>query len=174
MDNVTERWLPVVDYEGMYEVSDLGRVWSVPRKDALGRHVGDRILKHGTHCHGYPMVTLWLDNHGTTRTVHSLIMEAFVGPLAEGMQVRHLDGDTSNSVLINLAYGTLSENMQDTLRHGTNDRANRTHCPQGHPYDAMNTRVTRRGNGQVFRQCRVCHLEASRRSAAKAKVGSIR
>jgi len=48
-----ERWLPVVGWEEFYEVSSLGRVWSVPRLKCLGR-----ILKARDGGNGYLMVTL--------------------------------------------------------------------------------------------------------------------
>jgi hypothetical protein len=167
MHDATERWLPIVGYEGFYEVSDLGRVRSLPRVTRDGRRIAGRILALGRHKHGYPVANLWMDNRYRTRTVHALIAEAFLGPVPDGMEVRHVDGDAARCVLLNLTYGTHAENMQDTLRHGTNDHAGRTHCPQGHPYDAENTAVGRRGNGSVFRVCRICSNEAKGRHRRK-------
>lgn len=52
-----------------------------------------------------------------TMLAHRAVMSAFVGPPAEGQtDVRHLDGDPTNNMLYNLAYGTRSENMKDARR----------------------------------------------------------
>ena len=45
--------------------------------------------------------------------VHRLVLEAFVGPCPEGMECRHLEGDTANNALSNLAWGTPQENAAD-------------------------------------------------------------
>lgn len=55
---------------------------------------------------------------GSTRTVHTLVMEAFVGPAPKGQEVRHLDGDPSNNRLGNLAYGSRSQNLRDNKWQG--------------------------------------------------------
>jgi hypothetical protein len=162
-DANAERWLPVVGYEGFYEVSDLGRVRSLPRVKRNGCRMAGRILTLGRHKHGYPVANLWMDNRYQTRTVHTLMAEAFLGPAPDGTEVRHLDGDSAHCVLSNLTYGTHGDNMQDSLSHGTNDRAGRTHCPQDHAYDAENTAIGRRGDGSVFRVCRKCSRAAKLR-----------
>ncbi len=68
---------------------------------------------------GYPQVGLRRDGKAYTRHVHRLILETFIGPCPEGMECRHLDGDSVNNRLDNLKWGTHSENMQDSIRHGT-------------------------------------------------------
>lgn len=85
------------------------------------------------------------------------------------MVVRHLDGNTENNTLGNLSYGTAAENTADSIRHGTNFavhvEARRTHCPQGHPYDATNTIHGMQGNGKTgaHRGCRECKRAGDRR-----------
>lgn len=97
-----ERWLPVVGYEGRYEVSDRGRVRNVEtghiKKPYKGR---------------YHYVTL---GHADVRTVHRLVLAAFLGPSKLG--TRHLDGDNYNNVLDNIVYGGQSANMIDRAKHG--------------------------------------------------------
>ena len=114
MEDVTpapERWLPVPGYEGRYDVSDLGRgrSWVSP-----GRRTQPRILKSSPTSAGYLAVSLTRgDGRKTTRTIHSLVAAAFLGPRPAGQEVRHLDGNPLNNTLGNLAYGTRSENRQD-------------------------------------------------------------
>jgi DNA invertase Pin-like site-specific DNA recombinase len=51
--------------------------------------------------------------------VHQLVLLTFVGPLPEGQEVRHLNGDRSDNRLENLCYGTRKENANDAVEHGT-------------------------------------------------------
>lgn len=140
-----------------YEVSNLGRVRSHKGREP-------RVLRPCVNGHGYHNQTLWVAGQPVFTTAHVLVMEAFVGPRPDGMQVRHLDGNPANNALSNLAYGTPAENMQDKRRHGTNTNLNKTHCPQNHPYDAANTYVVPKTG---HRHCRKCVSAASARSKAK-------
>lgn len=119
---MTEIWKPVVGHTG-YEVSNLGRVRSLDRIIEYRNRRGvlcfykkqGRILRPGIASNGYPTVALY----GVTRTMHSLVIEAFIGPRLSGMEVRHLDGKRTNCILDNLAYGTPADNRADSKRHGT-------------------------------------------------------
>ena len=119
-----EEWRPVSGYEGLYEVSSLGRVRSLPRvweqvskHGTLHKHTSSgRTLKPGLTRQGYPSVVL---GRRRTRLVHRLVAEAFLGPCPAGKEVRHLDGTRTNNTISNLAYGTRSENIADAKLHGT-------------------------------------------------------
>ena len=146
-----EEWRPIAGFPG-YAVSNLGRVVSHRR----GR---PRDLRGGYTVSGYHTIGLWSGGRRRTRRVHQLVVEAFIGPRPPGSDVRHLDGDKTNNCVTNLAIGTRSENMQDLVRHGAHPQANKTHCPQGHPYDEVNTYVSPSG----YRHCRPC-ARASKRA----------
>ncbi len=106
------RWAPVPGYEGLYEVSDDGRVYSF----LVGRQLGYM------NPDGYRIVKLHKsDKQDGFRVlrVHRLVLLAFVGPAPEGMECRHLNGDPSDNRLSNLRWGTQSENVRDAIRHGT-------------------------------------------------------
>lgn len=64
-------------------------------------------------------------------------------------------------------YGTCSENVRDSVAHGTQRNTRKTHCPHGHPYDEHNTTYEAAGN----RKCRTCKRirERERRAAARKK-----
>lgn len=119
-----EIWREVVGFEGHYEVSNFGRVRSVERtitqESKWGKQVKrvmrGKLLRPGKASHGYDTVVL---GRGNTRTVHSLVAEAFIGPCPEGHEVLHIDGTRSNNRLANLRYGTRRENILDAVANGT-------------------------------------------------------
>lgn len=129
MDDASERWLPVpiAGCEGLYEVSDQGRVRSldrwirVPGWNPYLRH--GRILTPGPSENGYLKVTLSVRRNGRrwqiTPAVHRLVLEAFVGPCPAGQEARHGPGGQQDNRLVNLSYGTKVQNAQDKRRDGT-------------------------------------------------------
>lgn len=147
-DASAERWLPVPGFEGMYAVSDLGRVRSLARKGVRK----DRLMKPSRDRGGYFRVILTKDRAKTYATVHRLVTAAFIGPLPPGKETRHLDGDQANNALSNLTYGTRSENSLDMVRHGTHRQVRKTHCPKSHEYTPENTYIDPLGR----RGCRRC------------------
>lgn len=152
-------WRPVVGYESNYHVSDDGRVKSLPRNTTPGGLLRAAVSKNP----GYPEVSLWLKGKSRTHKVHQLVAAAFFGPRPEGAEIRHLNGDRTDCRLGNLLYGTRAENAADTLAHGHNRNAAKTHCPAGHPYDEKNT--YRRAADPNTRYCRACN--AARVAARK-------
>jgi hypothetical protein len=155
LDDIAEAWLPVLGYEGTYEVSSLGRVRSQPRPRTKGGIKKANPCKRG----GYPKVSLCRAGRERSVLVHCIVAEAFIGPRPAGAEIRHLDGNPWNCAADNLRYGTKSENGLDTVRHGTHKNTRKTHCPSGHRYDEANTRWYRRS-----RYCRAC--EARRKRSA--------
>ncbi len=156
MNDTPERWLPLPGYEGLYDVSDHGRVrsWHPWRSHPVPRERSQYVRPDGH-------MGVGLNKNGVqwSAKVHLLVMSAFVGPRPDGMETRHLDGDPANNVLPNLAYGTKSENALDSVRHGTHFARLRgvTHCKRGHEFSDSNTYLS---DGK--RHCRACRLAWSR------------
>lgn len=121
MPTVDERWLPVVGYEGRYEVSDVGRVRSVTRVLRNGHRWAGRVLRIHKNPYGYPSIGLMMDGRQKTKNIHRMVLDAFVGPNPD-MYCRHLDGNPENNKLENLKWGTQSQNSMDRVRHGTSNR----------------------------------------------------
>lgn len=146
-----ERWLPIPGYEGRYDVSDQGRVRSWV---AYNGTPVPRIRKPAPNGWGYLSLPL-SDAHlvRTTERVHALVMLTFIGPRPDGMERLHRDGDQTNNALVNLVYGTSGQNRLDTVRHGTDHNASKTHCHKGHPFDDENTGHF---SGRAGRFCKTC------------------
>lgn len=122
-----EEWRPVVGND-MYDVSNLGRVrswWSsggFPRVRVSQPHV----LARRPGAHGYTIVSITRPQRRTrTHQIHTLVLEAFIGPCPEGMEACHEDGDRANAALTNLRWDTCKANHADKLRHGTAQRGER-------------------------------------------------
>lgn len=155
MDATQEHWLPVVDWEGFYEVSDQGRVRSVPRLitkcDGRTQPVLGRILKLASNRQGYPIISLQAGSRKSTKPVHRLVLTAFVGPKPDGTECCHGDGDKTNNRLDNLRWDSKKANALDAVRHGTRPDPDRTHCQRGH--DLSTTRYLNTYGDQCCREC---------------------
>ena len=168
-----EAWKPVDGHDG-YEVSNLGRVRSkrrvIRRCDGVIQSAPGTVLVANRTGKGRDYLTVHLYSGGKrhARKVHQLVLETFVGPRPEGHEVRHLNGDSMDNRLENLAYGTHSENVRDVIRHGKHGQAAKTHCPVGHEYTSANT--YRKPSQPNARRCRMCRAEErARRYAAEKK-----
>lgn len=127
-----ERWRAIPGYEGAYEVSDQGRVRSVPRRDGRGWRIKGRVLAERPLPNGYLRVSLWKQGKGSDPYIHRLVLLAFVGPAPQGTEACHGDGVRTNNRLENLRWDTPSGNAADKKRHGTDRRPRRSHCKRGH------------------------------------------
>jgi hypothetical protein len=167
-----EMWLPVVGFEGIYEVSDTGKVRSLDRM--IQRTRGRAFFRKGILLRqqirfGRHLVCLRKPPMGSSRVafVHTLVLEAFVGPRPAGMQCCHYDDNPSNNNLANLRWDTDSANKFDSVRNGTHPKASRTHCKQGHEFNDQNSYSRPGRSGRI---CRVCNLNASRRFKQRARL----
>jgi len=167
-----ETWLPVPHWEELYEVSDHGRVRSLPRIvayiDGRVRAFPGRILSPGVRDKGHLFVNLHRDNRPTISPVHRLVLAAFVGPPFEGAEGLHWDDNPANNRLSNLRWGTRSDNRFDSVRNGgySNGNDRKTQCKHGHPFDDRNTYLIPSTN---HRACRTCRKdEKTRRRQRKA------
>ena len=140
-DPIHEAWLPAVGWEGLYEVSDLGRVRSLPRKGGNNRWYGGNVLTPYPN-KGYPMVPLCRKGKRKMCQVHVLVLTAFVGPCPPGMQGCHGDGNRGDPRLSNLRWDTPAGNMRDQYRHGT--RVAGDHHPAAKLSDAEVAEIRRR------------------------------
>lgn len=135
-----ESWLPVSGYPG-YEVSDQGNVRSLDRiiKHPRGAMCRKGVMLKVTTGRGvkpYRLVTLYgPKGRKPGQKICILMLIAFVEPKPFPKAVsRHLDDDSLNDVLSNLAWGTKADNVGDAIRNGRH----RSACGERHP----NARLT--------------------------------
>lgn len=160
----SERWLPVVGYEGLYLVSSEGRVYSFARRGASeGVKRQHLATSNGAT---YYRVKITKDGRGVSKPVHALVAEAFIGPRPEGQVVRHKDGDSLNNRSSNLEYGTVKDNNLDKMIHSGNLSVN--HCRRGHLLKGANLDTNVKENTSC-RSCKSCGRARARIRSAERR-----
>lgn len=109
-------WKPIKGYEGLYEVSNDGRVRRL--RFINGSHNFEKIkeCKQTLNTWGYMTVNLSKNGKSNTKRVHKLVANAFLGE--NNLQVDHIDGNKQNNNLNNLEYVTPKENTNRAWKKG--------------------------------------------------------
>jgi hypothetical protein len=105
-----EKWKDVIGYEGLYQVSDLGRVKSICRDNL--------IMKQKVEKDGYFRISLTKEGIKKSYRVHRLVIGSFVANPKNKPQVNHINGIKTDNCLDNLEWATASENMLHADRTG--------------------------------------------------------
>lgn len=106
-----EIWKDIPNYEGIYQASNMGRIKSLERIDALGYRLKEKILKPTINHKGYYKVPLYKNSKVKKYSVHRLVYEAFNGQIPEGLQVNHINEIKTDNRLENLNLMTCKENI---------------------------------------------------------------
>ena len=124
-----EEWRPIEGYEGLYEVSNTGRVRSLDKYDSMNRFLRGRILRLFTDGLGYLRAQLYSNSKRKSFLVHRLVAQAFILNPDNLPQVNHRDENPSNDNVDNLEwcdgkynvnYGTRRDRIRDIrLKNGT-------------------------------------------------------
>ncbi|MFC5403917.1 NUMOD4 domain-containing protein [Cohnella soli] len=109
-----EVWLPVVDYEGIYEVSNYGNIKSLANR--LTRK--EKTVQTHINQNGYLRVDLYKQGHRKKFSVHRLVAQAFIPNPANKPLVNHRDGVKSKNHVSNLEWCTHSENTSHAFANG--------------------------------------------------------
>lgn len=121
-----EIWRPITGYEGIYEVSNLGRVRSLDRVTIHGHRRRGALLRPAPNRTGHQKVRLCWEGVVNDFLLHRLVLEAFVGPCPEGMICCHGPNGVLDNSVENLCWGTKSKNAgEDKLRDGTDNRGSK-------------------------------------------------
>ena len=108
-----EIWKDIEGYEGLYQVSNLGRVKSLN----YNRTRKEKILKHGSDKKGYLYVNLCKEGKKRNYRVHRLVAETFIDNLENKPEVNHKDEDKTNNKVENLEWVTSKENSNYGTRN---------------------------------------------------------
>lgn len=118
-----EKWKDIEGYEGIYQVSDQGRVKSLDRDincNGTHRKFEGKYLKI-KNPQGYDQVNLSKEGKQKTCLVHRLVAIAFIENPENKPEVNHIDGCKTNNCLSNLEWNTRSENQQHAVDIGLKD-----------------------------------------------------
>lgn len=143
-----EQWKPVVGYEGLYEVSNLGRVRSMFSYYSRGG-VCVKILKL-TQSYGY--LTCGLRKHGVWKNfgVHRLVAEAFLPNPEKYTQINHKNGLKYDNSVDNLEWCTQKQNVRHAISTGLKlTKAQKCEIEKNKKYDIVITNKSSR-NKIVF------------------------
>lgn len=103
------------------------------------------------------------------KLVHRTVWEEEKGVIPEGIFVLHKCDNPPCINIEHLFLGTQKDNIRDCVSKGRQHEANRSHCPQGHPYDSVNTYTYHKLNGGSCRICRVCRNIYSKEAKLRRK-----
>lgn len=106
-----EVWKDVLGYEGQYQVSNIGNVYSVERRDSRGNKCGGFTLKPAITSVGYLQVKLHKNGVGEHKYVHRVVAEAFVPNQNNYLEINHKDENKANNHVENLEWCTREYNM---------------------------------------------------------------
>lgn len=107
-----EIWKDVKDYEGLYQVSNLGRIKSIPRNGTIKL---EKILKPSLSKDGYYKVSLNKNGKQTSFRLHRIVAIAFLENRENKPQVDHINTDRLDNRADNLRWCTFKENVNNPI-----------------------------------------------------------
>lgn len=111
---LNEIWKDIKGWEGIYQVSNVGRVKSLKR--FLVKE--ERIMGLHDNGRGYLNVRLRKDSRGNVKYIHRLVAETFISNLENKQEVNHKNGDKSDNRVENLEWCSPEENREHAIRTG--------------------------------------------------------
>lgn len=115
--SLKEEWKDIEGYEGLYQISNLGRVKSLKR-NTKNQCKNAEVIKTQEIRNGYYSVSLWKNGVGKHHLIHRLISQAFIPNPNNKPQINHIDGNKTNNHIENLEWVTESENARHAYNNG--------------------------------------------------------
>lgn len=127
-----EKWKPIKNYEGLYEISNFGNVKILSREYTKYNYLTKRYnvikvkekITQGTISKGYRRICLSKNKIEKNKYIHQLVAEAFIPNPNNNKYINHIDGNKQNNRVENLEWCTLHENNRHAYKNGlrkTND-----------------------------------------------------
>lgn len=115
-----EIWKPIKGYEGIYEISNFGKVKSIRYFNHVNNKIYSRekILKLSLNEKGYFRVGLYKSGKEIKFKVHRLVAENFIPNPNKYNEVNHIDGNKQNNCVDNLEWCTHSHNIKEAVKLG--------------------------------------------------------
>lgn len=119
----TERWKDVIGYEGIYRVSDFGRVKSLDRcyktgRGMVARYVKGRIISQACTLRGYPFVLLHKNGTIVNKLVHLLVAALFLKRPKKVVEINHVKGKKTDNRVLKLEWITHADNIIHAYKKG--------------------------------------------------------
>ena len=112
-----EIWKDIPEYEGKYQVSNLGRVKSLQRWGGTRFYNREYILNNYVNKkNGYVYVYLTKNNKSKNIRLHRLVAQAFISNPNNYLYINHIDGNKENNCIDNLEWCDSSYNIKDMYR----------------------------------------------------------
>ena len=105
-----EVWVDIIDFEGLYQISNLGRIKRLARIDKRGCKQEEKILKQSLRKNGYLEIKLCKDGKHFNFRVHRLVALMFIENSEDKAEVNHLNCNRSDNRVVNLQWVTRKEN----------------------------------------------------------------
>lgn len=148
-----EIWKDIPEYKGLYQVSNLGRIKSIPHlikanKEGGTRFTEEHIKNTSVGWHGYVWVSLCKNGKQKTHSVHRLVAMAFIENSNKLPAVNHIDGNKENNTVDNLEWCTNHENQMHASKNGLLPSSKKVIC--------IETRKVYQSSGEAERETGIC------------------
>jgi hypothetical protein len=152
-----EEWRDIVDFEGLYQISNIGNFRKHPDKQGKSKNPKSLVRVISTNRFGYQYIDLCKENSKSKKTVHQVVAAAFIKDFKYGMHINHKDGNKLNNCTGNLEVTTFSENNAHAHALGLNPKKGKSN------YYNVSTRLDKRAKNPKITYMASVKIEGKRK-----------